>query len=860
MNSTSYTNPDSHDKLLKCMHEFGYDIDWEGTCNGFAVAAILESFMSKNKEEYKQRLNLIVNSDPKTLHHKFENLKKQLKQQAESEIFSRSSEEIKTNITNQTKLPKDQEKIYLETSNQVYKEIYEKLSASDALLLSLSNYFDTVNFAQGSIRIINHSYLPQDPRGMLDIIQPNSLEHKSGIKFEDRVESILTKNELDTILLNFEQVMKQEPQLQFPTSILFNSDSHASSISYDVESGKWFFADADFDITSDTLFTREEMLTKWFDRHSLHEPNTPVIFAAMQVGYFNDDAQKMRNKYNEWVTESTPVLENITAEKAAYVTPHGLTYLYLAVERGDAETVNRLLEEGANINVEYNVRKIKNNNEENQSLKKDSQYLIEQIDTIETSYSTPLNSALMDNFAHIARLLIDAKDKKGEYLLETSQIANAVFNAIKRGDVEAIEWLNRNNLVQEVRYFAGTTPIHYSLHYAITHPDPKNAAVFQEILSQYSDVNLLDKYQTSPLQMALDSNRFDLAKMLLEKNANCFVMNKEGISSFASAILDNNNLAIECMLPYVNNTSLLLSSVPAPMEKLIQQAAEQNKHAEISSLFDQLDIPIDPNEVLSVNVLHIAAFYGNKELITVLCAKDPSLLNGQVNGLKPRDFASIMGNEDCVELIDKLRKRYLSQSSHALMNEFLSEHSHQAQELDEKSNQIDQESEEIYENDNDHDYDVNDERSITLNNLLGAVKDGDVFCLDMILANLNDPEILYETVKINFLDLVDYAEEVEKEENYDNLVFALNDAHPGVNPQELKLSLLQLAAYFGHDEVVECLLDKEPGLLGDNKSFLPVRDIAKLMDNTNVVTVIDKFSATPSSQDPGDSIVMRPQR
>ena len=206
------------------------------------------------------------------------------------------------------------------------------------------------------------------------------------------------------------------------------------------------------------------------------------------------------------------------------VTYMNKTFLHYAVEKGDLILIQRLIEMGANPNINSDKQQI-----------------------------SPLNIAIENKRDDIIYYLIQ-KNSDIKFINKKSQ-KSLLHYSVSSGNLELTRYLIKQGLDINLKDSSGKTPLHYAVISG-------NTEIVRLLLESdlKIDVNAIDLDQKSVLHHAImlkSDDMSDIINLLLSANANPKLLNNRGYCALHEAVLNQNVEAIELLANNPENAKIV---------------------------------------------------------------------------------------------------------------------------------------------------------------------------------------------------------------------------------------------------------------------------------------------------------------
>ena len=243
------------------------------------------------------------------------------------------------------------------------------------------------------------------------------------------------------------------------------------------------------------------------------------------------------------------------------VTYQNKTFLYYAVEKGDLILIQRLIEMGANPNINSDKQE-----------------------------NSPLNIAIEAKRDDIISYLIKTNSDI-KFINKKSQKSLLHYSA-SSGNIELTNYLIEQGLDVNLKDSSGRTPLHYAVISG-------NNEIVRLLLENDAEIDAIDRYGRSALHHAVslknDDVMSDVINLLLSANANPKLFNNSGYCALHEAVLNQNVEAIKLLANNPENTKIVdkrgLNSL-----HLISENNPNEQSLEIVKLLQNSGIDIDAGD------------------------------------------------------------------------------------------------------------------------------------------------------------------------------------------------------------------------------------------------------------------------
>ncbi|RKY10524.1 MAG: hypothetical protein DRP56_00720, partial [Planctomycetota bacterium] len=293
----------------------------------------------------------------------------------------------------------------------------------------------------------------------------------------------------------------------------------------------------------------------------------------------------------------------------------GETSLHLAIGSGHSTTAELLIDGGVAVNTKSNTG------------------------------ITPLHCAAGSGNKKLVQMLIakgaeiNVKDKKG-----STPLHNSLYPTTdKKFDGEIAKMLINKGADINVKDDKGHTPLRYAVLHATMHGSND---MIEYLISKGGNIHSLNKYGKSPLDMARDSRKKEIAELLIKIVGKCGDLNHSEEAIYNAAA--KNNLpkltsllsikGVKANFKDNNGNTPLHVAIASGYKDIVQVLI--NKGAKVSLKNNEGDTP-----------LHIASTLGYKDIVQLLINKEAEVSVRNSSGNTPLHIASMHGYKDIAELL-----------------------------------------------------------------------------------------------------------------------------------------------------------------------------------------------------------------
>jgi ankyrin repeat protein len=378
----------------------------------------------------------------------------------------------------------------------------------------------------------------------------------------------------------------------------------------------------------------EVILARHADEHGNRRPRE--YFDPIKRGmdtYFGQD-YGYRGPPGEMVTVANSCFEKFEADApVASRNASGYTPLHRAAERGDLAAVQRLIQLGADVNVQVRSEEGYSSEWGNTPLHYAAREgHVEVIEFLLDNYAnvnatnhrgqSPLHravrhpeaaSTLVENLA-----LVDVPDSQGQTPLHWAALA---------GDGPTTQVLLRKGADANAGDRGGRTPLHLAVRSG-------EQPVVSMIIEHGGYVNAIDQLDVTPLHVAAAGNRGDLIDLLVSKGADVKASDQFGWCALHEAASRGCQTAVQQLLAHGAAISNPTSHATTPLH-----LAARNGHRALAIMLVDRGANIAAANDQGATPLHEAAFAGQKALVERLLESGADRTAKTVHGQTALDLA-----------------------------------------------------------------------------------------------------------------------------------------------------------------------------------------------------------------------------
>lgn len=371
--------------FINKMKGLGYQIDPLGMCGGWADAGT-EALVLTDRDEngnlihlnaFKKRVAMIEAYTYEKLSQKIEETKqkvvswiKDIKEEIEKWPVEKIEEEFKKLKQNEPSLQEFslEQKKEMVTQAKIEEAKQNNLTEEERIFLDIHAFFDRVVIYQDSNHKLYPSLLEDDgERKYSSIASPIVgsliLSNQGNLASLGEFSGAYTCQDLRAYFKSFEKVLKEEnPPFDHPIALVLRSSHHIITIGYDPKRNVWTRINAGTDGGQPQEVTVER-LTESFDLGNVvyNFSTNHVAILSTQICVAKDPEktknpqkieeyqQKLNNCIARWRNQpEMREIHQVTPEKAKLLDSFGASWLHLAAECSEVDTVKKLLKNGAN--------------------------------------------------------------------------------------------------------------------------------------------------------------------------------------------------------------------------------------------------------------------------------------------------------------------------------------------------------------------------------------------------------------------------------------------------------------------------------------------------------------------------------
>ncbi len=491
-------------------------------------------------------------------------------------------------------------------------------------------------------------YLATRYAGIINLLFPSYLEPRhteaarllleSGAEWDIFAASLLDRADV------IEQLLEADPGLICTQDLNGNTPLHLAAWHGKKNAVELLLArGADIDAQNENGETPVALAITYWDEDNWQENVVDLLIkSGCKLDIFTAAALGKRGRAAELI-EQDPTLANARNHD-------GQTPLQLAAQNGHDETVNLLIEHGAELDIFTSIRLSR------------SEQVIHLLDADETLINvrdedglTPLHLAAQHGHLKLARFLIDhgasvdARDLMG---------ATPLHRAIYEGHTHVVRLLLDRGANVHARDNEGNAPLDAAIN-----PISKGETV-NLLLSRGADVNTRNNMHLTPLHEAAFTRRVDLMELLLEHGADINARDMSGGTPLGMAVGRGFEDGAEYLLKNGAECDIfsavrlgLIDEMAARLREEPERLNAKDRHGRTLLLLAVRQEP--PQQEAAAFLLEqgaemdvfTAAILGEREKLAALLDEDPGLANAYDNDRTPMHFAAERGHLDVVKLL-----------------------------------------------------------------------------------------------------------------------------------------------------------------------------------------------------------------
>jgi len=532
--------------------------------------------------------------------------------------------------------------------------------------------------------------LSQDPAKTLALLMPKELEDMGGIAISEKFSGSYTQSELTAYFASLKNSLSQsQPPFTDRVSLLLSVADHAITVGYEPRTDTWSLINAN-QLPRKISYMPKQIAEDVMEAFGCKNQVT----LATQVGVLESKDNNFKPCLASW--QKSPEWQAIhkpTAEKINQRDDRQTTWLYCAANEGLTETVTRLLEIEK---VDPNIVCTKDG---------DTPLLVairdQNVDSINALLdhgantniasgrdgSTPIMIAAMFGREDIVATLLEHKADPN--IKKTSDGSSTLMVAIQNNTAnnktdEIVKLLLAHpNIDPNQAKNNGETPLIIALsmqeksmmdillsHSAIDPNKPDMHGTPLTCAAEYANTDLLNTLLshtkikidqanpdgTTALFNAVKNSRENAVSLLLDHKANPNLGLPNGTSPLFMAVYNGNQAIFERLLKADNIQ--LDPGATIKTSELIYVAQQKHCETAVRELLTTHHGGTIPDEISGLTPLHAAVFLGKNEMAKALIEHEPGAdITRNAAGISLREFALAVGNRDFSEYIDSFESK-----------------------------------------------------------------------------------------------------------------------------------------------------------------------------------------------------------
>uniref|UniRef100_A0AAX7UNN0 Ankyrin 1, erythrocytic a n=1 Tax=Astatotilapia calliptera TaxID=8154 RepID=A0AAX7UNN0_ASTCA len=309
------------------------------------------------------------------------------------------------------------------------------------------------------------------------------------------------------------------------------------------------------------------------------------------------------------------------------------TALHIAALAGQEQVVQELVNYGANVNAQSQVRQSSSLLTSLSFSFHESTSLLVLSGVLQDGF-TPLAVALQQGHENVVALLINY-GTKGKVRLPALHIA------ARNDDTRTAAVLLQNDPNPDVLSKTGFTPLHIAAHY-------ENLNVAQLLLNRGANVNFTPKNGITPLHIASRRGNVIMVRLLLDRGAQIDAKTKDELTPLHCAARNGHVRIIEILLDHGAPINAKTKNGLSPIHM-----AAQGDHMDCVKQLLQYNAEIDDITLDHLTPLHVAAHCGHHRMAKVLLDKGAKPNSRALNGFTPLHIACKKNHMRVMDLLLK---------------------------------------------------------------------------------------------------------------------------------------------------------------------------------------------------------------
>ena len=329
-----------------------------------------------------------------------------------------------------------------------------------------------------------------------------------------------------------------------------------------------------------------------------------------------------------------------------------ITPLMIASSCGHTETVQVLLQGGANVNstdndgyspLVYAITGHKSLQVIEQLLKAGAQpnvFINDQniVDKVREEGREDI-CKLLEQF-NVLNITQKEKEEKQQLQL-SSRLTIPIIGAAKIGNTEVVKFLLKENADVNIQNEHRVT----ALMVASQHGHTK---IVKLLLKENADVNIQNEHRVTALMVASQHGHTKIVKLLLKENADVNIQNEHRVTALMVASLNGHTQVVELLLK--ENADV---NIQNERRVTALMAASLNGHTQVVELLLKENADVNIQNVEGLTALMAANLNGHTQVVELLLKENADVNIQNVEGLTALMVASLNGHTQVVELLLK---------------------------------------------------------------------------------------------------------------------------------------------------------------------------------------------------------------